>query len=222
MYCNPDSRQRPPQRSKRQAPSSSSSSRQYHARNVAHPGCTLWVVACIGAYDPAPRMGSTCRAGGRVLHYLNFAWHGHGTTHGKPWPPHGSPWCGIGLHATAWGVPWNATGGTMATYAATATALHGSTTEYHGNPRGTPMFTAPRLGLGLELGFHGMMPWKVLPQVVPRHVMKKVNNVHPSLGARAQVQHEPLFGGISTPNDTDHNGQQLPPEQNCCTPRLLF
>ena len=37
--------------------------------------------------------------------------------------------------------------------AATATALHGNPTECHGNPNGTPKFTAPRLGLGLGLGF---------------------------------------------------------------------
>ena len=83
----------------------------------------------------------------------------------------------------------------MATPAATATALHGNPTECHGNPHGTPMLTATRLGLGigLGLGFHGIpwrsvedsggmpwkMPWEVLPQVVPRHVAIKDKKVHP-------------------------------------------
>ena len=72
-------------------------------------------------------------------------------------------------------------GGTRATPAANATALH---IKCHGNPHGTPMFTAPRLGLGLGLGLgsglglgnavevrggFGGIPWKVLPQVVPWH-----------------------------------------------------
>ena len=36
-----------------QAPSSSS--RQTYARKVAHPECTLWLVACFGAYGAAPQ-----------------------------------------------------------------------------------------------------------------------------------------------------------------------
>ena len=55
------------------------------------------------------------------------------------------------------GVPWHAMGGTMATIAATATALHGNLTACHEEARGTPMSTARRLGSGL--GFHGM-PWR--------------------------------------------------------------
>ena len=135
----------------------------------------------------------------RVQHYyLNFAWHGHDTTHGIPWHPHRIPWCDIVLHGTPWGVLWHATGGTMATPVATATALHGSPTECNGNPHGTPMFTAPRLGsgLGLGLGFHGMSWGSVEGSVVcrgrrrgrfccrwchgmPRHVVKKNNNEYP-------------------------------------------
>ena len=89
-----------------------------------------------------------------VLHYYStFSWHAmwhwHGTTHGIPWHPHGSPWRGIGFHGTPWGVPWHAMGGTMGTPAATATssltALHGNPTACHGNPEGTPMPTAPRV-----------------------------------------------------------------------------
>ena len=94
-------------------------------------------------------------------------------------------------------------GGTMATTAATATALHGNLTAYHGSPRGTPMPTAPSLGLGLglglEIGFHGMpvearVEGSVVCrggcregfcrrwcQVMPRRVAKKGNNVHASL-----------------------------------------
>ena len=61
----------------------------------------------------------------RVLHYLTFSWHGHGTSRGIPWHPHGIPWRGIGLHGAvggvvdmaAWGVSWHAMGGTMATLA---------------------------------------------------------------------------------------------------------
>ena len=62
------------------------------------------------------------------------------------------------------------------------------------------MFTSPRLGLGLGLGlrcrvqwyavgvregFGDMpwkMPWKVLPLVVPRHVLEKDQNVYPPRG----------------------------------------
>ena len=105
--------------------------------------------------------------GCRVLHYLNFAWHGHGNTHGIPWHPHGIPWCGIGLgfHGTPWGVSWHATGDTMVTPAATATALNGTPTECHGNPHGTQMFTAPRLRwLRLDLGLEEWRPRRRDPQ----------------------------------------------------------
>ena len=40
-----------------------------HAREVAHPGCTSWlyvVVACIGAYDAAPGIGSGQKLGARA------------------------------------------------------------------------------------------------------------------------------------------------------------
>ena len=50
------------------------------------------------------------------------------------------------------GMPWHATGGTMATLAITATALHRNPTEWHGNPHGTPIITAPSFGLGIGLG----------------------------------------------------------------------
>ena len=134
----------------------------------------------------------------RVVHHLNSAWHGHGSTHGIPWHPHGISWCGIGFHGTSWGVPWHATGGIMATPSATAMALRGNPTECHGNSHGTLMFTAPRLGLGvgfgLGLGFHGM-PWMSVKgsmvcrgrcclrgcHGVPRQVVKKDNNVLPKL-----------------------------------------
>ena len=80
----------------------------------------------------------------RVLHYyLNFAWHDYGITHGIPWHLHSVPWRGMGFHGAPWGVLWHATGGTIATPVATATALHDNPTECHGNPHGTPMFTAP-------------------------------------------------------------------------------
>ena len=90
-----------------------------------------------------------------------------------------------------------------ATPAATATALHGDPTECHGNPYGTPMFMAPRLGLELGVGlgwgegsmvcrggpwkFRGMpwkMPWKVLPQVCTCHGMswiRTIRNIHPAI-----------------------------------------
>ena len=88
MYPNPDSRPHPPQRSttnchrtkltilqQQQAPSSSSSSssssRQNHARKVAHPGCTLWLVACMGAYDAAPRMDSRQSWGRERMYSMN-------------------------------------------------------------------------------------------------------------------------------------------------------
>ena len=73
MYSmHPDSRPRPPRRSttnchqtkllllqQQQAPSNRS--RKNRAREMAHPGCSLWllIAACIGAYDAAPRMDST-------------------------------------------------------------------------------------------------------------------------------------------------------------------
>ena len=90
----------------------------------------------------------------------------------------------------------------MATPAAITSAVHGNPTENHGHPHGTLKFTAPRLGLGLGLGLGlrsrvpwyavkvrngsgGMLwkiPWKVLPEVVPRHIVKKDNNdVHPPI-----------------------------------------
>ena len=66
-------------------------------------------------------------------------------------------------------ISWHAMGGavvchgmrcTMATPAAIATAHHGNLTACHGSSHGTPMSTAPRLGLvlGLGYGFHDM-PW---------------------------------------------------------------
>ena len=74
-------------------------------------------------------MSCSCsRNASKVVHYLIFSWYGHGTTHGIPWHPHGTPWRGIGLHGTPWGMPEHAMGGTMATPAATATALHGNPT----------------------------------------------------------------------------------------------
>ena len=51
--------------------SSSSSSRQNHARKVAHPACTLWPVACIGAYVAAPRMDSRQSWGCGRLYSMN-------------------------------------------------------------------------------------------------------------------------------------------------------
>ena len=162
---------------------------------------------------PAPeKAGAPCkyrsmRQKVRVLHYLIFSWYGHGTTHGKPWHPHGIPWRDIGFYGTPWGLPGHAMGGTMAPPAATTTALHGNPTECHVNPRGTPMSTAPRLGLGLGLGFHGM-PWRSAEgsvvccgrcrgrfcrrwrHGVPRHVAKKDNNVC------TQVHLDILFGSL--------------------------
>ena len=73
---------------------------------------------------------------------------------------------------------------------------HSMVTPRNVNPHGPPMFTAPRLGLGLGLGFHGM-PWASVEGSVvyrgrcrgrlcrrwchgmPRHVVKKGYNVHP-------------------------------------------
>ena len=81
----------------------------------------------------------------------------------------------------------------MATTAATATALHGDPTACHGNPHGTPMSTAPRvgLGLGIGLGFQGMPRRSEEGSVVcrgrfcrrwchgmPRPVAEKDNNAH--------------------------------------------
>ena len=100
------------------------------------------------------------------------------------WHPHGISWRGIGYHGTA----WHATGGTMAPPTVTATtsptALHGNPTACHGNPRGTTVSTAPRVGVRVRVrvrvrarvpwyagevrGSFRCMPWKVLPQVVPR------------------------------------------------------
>ena len=96
-----------------------------------------------------------------------------------------------GIPTTPHGVAQNFMARRAATPSATSTALHGNPTESHGNPHVTPMFTAPRLGSGfhdaveVRGGFGGMpweMPWKVLPQVVPRHATacrEKDNNVHP-------------------------------------------
>ena len=113
-----------------------------------------------GSSPLCKRRSSHSRVKVRVLHYSNLAWNGHRNTHGIPWHPRGTPWCGVGFHGTPWEVLWQATGGTMETPAAAATALHGNPTECHDNPHGTPMFTAPRLGLGMGLGFrsgvHGM------------------------------------------------------------------
>ena len=84
-----------------------------------------------------------------------------------------------------WWVPWHAMGGTTATPAAAATALHRNLTAFLGNPHAIAMSTAPRLGIGLGFGIgsNGMLcigPWKVpwygvedavegLPPVVVRH-----------------------------------------------------
>ena len=106
-----------------------------------------------------------------------------------------------------WGVPCHAMGGTMATPVGTATALHVNLTACHGHPHGTPMSTAPGVRVrvwvrvpwyvvkvrGRLRGMLWMMPWKGLPQVVPRHVAKKDNAVHArrgevSLGAQERTK----------------------------------
>ena len=134
---------------------------------------------CPSCNEGAPRPGFyTMRL------FRDMRWHCHGTTHGILWHPHGISWRGIGYHGTA----WHATGGTMATPTVTATtsptALHGNPTACHGNPRGTTVSTAPRVGVRVRVrvgvrarvpwyagevrGSFRCMPWKVLPQVVPR------------------------------------------------------
>ena len=101
----------------------------------------------------------------------------------------------------------------MATPAATASALHGDPTAYHGNPHGTPTSTAPihrlrlpRLGLVLVSGFHGM-PWKILPQVVPCHGMSRKRTI--------------MYIGFVTPpvHQTCARGRRLIPFGGACLTR---
>ena len=74
----------------------------------------------------------------RVRHCLNFAWHGHGSTHLTPWHLLGIPWRGIGFYGTPWGVPGDRV-----------------------------RVRVLGLGLGLGLRFHGM-PWRSVEGSVVR------------------------------------------------------
>ena len=126
---------------------------------------------------------NSCSTPTRVLNYLTFSRHGHRTTHGIPWHPHGISCHGIRFHGAVggavachgWyhgsprrnrdGTPW--------------AALHGNLAACHDNPHGTPMSTAPRVGVRVPwyaVEVRGMfrsrpwkMPWNLLPHVVPRH-----------------------------------------------------
>ena len=165
---------------------------------------------------------NSCSTPTRVLNYLTFSRHGHRTTHGIPWHPHG-----ISCHSMApWGVPWHVMGGTMAVPAATATALHGRhsmATSRH--VMTTP--TAPQCPrhLGLGLGFHGM-PWKSVECFVvgrgrcrgtfcrtwyhgmPRLVARKDNNEHASFW---RIKYTHVYRELSSRTMRVYLPERLPP-----------